>query len=168
MIKKKFINPGAYSIFINELQKEGKTQKEIAYLFDIEPPSYISAIKNGGANPSYDFVCKSDVAVKNFFHTNKDYSRHLSKVSEVYEVESLLEWIEFHEDLEYFSYSMGWTVAGFDRYVTEKLRDRSIKFLAVAELSWCVDEWDNNHIGDFNPGKRTFYSNIYKRSNEDE
>ncbi len=167
MIKKKFINPGAYSIFVNELQKDGLKQKDIAYLMDVEPASYLSAIKRGDANPSYSLVCKADVALKTFFHTNKKYSRHLRKVAEVYDCDELVEWIEFHEDLEYFCYSMGWSIPHFNKYVTEKLRDKSIKFITVSELSWCVDEWENNHIGDFNPGKRTFYSNIYKRS-EDE
>ncbi len=168
MIKKKFVNPGAYCIFVNELQKDGYKQQEIAHLMDIEQVSYVSAIKRGDASPKYDLVCRTDVALKTFFHTNKKYSRHLSKVAEVYEAEALLEWIEFHEDLEYFSYSMGWSVPNFNTHVTEKLRDKSIKFLSVSELSWCVDEWENNHIGDFNPGKRIFYSSIYKRSNEDE
>jgi len=167
LIKKKFINPGAYSIFINELQKDGYKNKDIAYLMDIDPPSYLSALKRGDANPSYAFVCKVDVALKTFFHTNKKYARHLRKVNEVYEVESLLEWLEFHEDLEYFTYSLGWSVSHFDKHITERLRDKSIKFITLSELSWCVDEWDDNHIGDFNPGKKTFYSILYKRSEEE-
>ena len=167
MIKKKFINPGAYSIFVNQLQKDGMRSKEIAEIMDIEPASYLSAIKRGDANPSYGLVLKTDVALKNFFHTNEKYKRHLRKITEVYETDALVEWIEFHEDLEYFCYMMGWTVSQFNKFITEKLRDKTIKFITVADLTWCVDEWDNNHIGDFNPGIKTFYSNLYKRS-EDE
>ncbi len=167
MIKKKFINPGAYSIFINQMQNDGLKQKEVAHIMDIDAPSYLSAIKRGDANPSYALALKTDVALKSYFHTNETYKRHLRKVVEVYETESLVDWLEFHEDLEYFTYELGWSMPHFNKYITEKLRDKTIKFITVADLSWCVDEWEDNHIGDFNPSKKTFYSNLYKRS-EDE
>jgi transcriptional regulator with XRE-family HTH domain len=167
MIKKKFVNPGAYSIFVNQLQKDGLSQKEVAHIMDIDPPSYLSAIKRGDANPSYSLAERTDVALKTYFHLNEDYKRHLRKIAEVYEPESLVEWLEFHEDLEYFAYELGWSMPLFNKYITEKLRDKTIKFITVADLSWCVDEWEDNHIGDFNPSKKTFYSNLYKRS-EDE
>ena len=106
MIKRKFINPGAYSIFANQLQNDGFKQDEVASIMDIEPASYLSAIKRGDANPSYNLVLKTDVALKTFFHTNEKYKRHLRKITEVFETDTLIDWIEFHEDLEYFCYMM--------------------------------------------------------------
>ena len=167
MQKKKFINPGAYSIFVNELQKDGYSHKDIAYIMDLDTQSYIAAIKLGSARPDYKLVEKTDIALKQFFHTTPKYKRHLSKTVLTYEPNDLVEWIEFHEDLEYFTYCLGWSISLWEKYVTAKLRDKSVKFTSLLELSWCVDEWEDHHIGDFNPGNRTFYSNIYKKE-EDE
>ena len=50
----------------------------------------------------------------------------------------------------------------FERQIVKPLLDKTIKFLAVNELTWIIDAWDNTSLGDFDISNKQFYSVIVK------
>jgi len=166
MIKKSFINPGAYSIFINQMSKDGMRHRQIAEIF-CAAPSFPSQVISGRANPKYDLVEKANVSLTKYFHENESYKRHLRKTVEVYQPQDVLEWVAEHEDLQLFLYELGWTASNFDKNVLSQVREKTIKFRTLFDLTRCIDEWDNSELGDFSLFGMTFHSNLVKRE-EDE
>jgi hypothetical protein len=82
----------------------------------------------------------------------------------VYETEDIIDWIETHEDINFLVKELGYSLSHFDKNITEKLRDKSIKFLAVNEFTWVIDTWDNTSLGDFDLSQKQFYSAVMKGS----
>jgi len=166
VIYKKFINPGAYSIFINQMKREGKTPKQINEIFDFIG-DYARLVLQDGRQPRYKQVLKTEVALRNYFNSDSKYTRHLNKTIDVYEPENILEWFENHEDLEYFRYELGYSPTTFDRGVVEPLEEGTINFAKVSELTILIDLWEDSELGDFSVGLRSWYSGIVKRDEEE-
>lgn len=162
MIKKKFINPsGAYIVIVKQMKKDGLTWHEVGDILGTSH-AYPQSIIQGKANPKYAMVEKANVGITEYCHTHESYKRHLRKVVEVYEPDDCVEWLETHDDFEFLVHALGYVPSHFEKHITQKLRDRTIKFLAVSELTWIIDEWDNTDLGDFNLDKKQFYSAILK------
>ncbi len=163
MIKKKFLNPGAYVIFIKQMKNDGLVWDEIGEIMGTNK-AYPQSIVQGKSNPKYDLVERADVGFKEYFHTHEPYKRHLRKIAEVYETEDCVDWIETHEDINFLVKELGYSLSHFDKNITEKLKDKTIKFLAVSELTWVIDLWDNTSLGDFDLSQKQFYSAVMKGS----
>ena len=166
MIYKKFINPGAYSIFINQMKNEGMQPKEINHIFDFIG-DYARLILQDGRQPRYKQVVKTDISLRSYFHSNPKYTRHLHKTVNVYEPENILEWFENHEDLEYFRYELGYSPTTFDRGVVEPLEEGTINFSKLSELTTLIDLWEDSELGDFSVSYRKWYSGLVKRDEEE-
>lgn len=167
MIYKKFINPGAYSIFIRQMKASGMQPKEINEIFDFKG-DYARLILEDGRQPRYKQVLKTDVALRSYFHGNKDFTRHLYKTVQVYEPVHILEWIDNHEDIEYFRYELGYSPTTFDRGVVEPLEEETIAFGKVKELTELIDLWEDSELGDFSVTWRSWFSGVVKRTEEEE
>tara|TARA_B100000900_G_scaffold416226_1_gene450282 strand:+ start:4279 stop:4785 length:507 start_codon:yes stop_codon:yes gene_type:complete len=161
MIKKSFLNPGAYIIFIKALKNEETTWKDIGEIMGTSG-AYPQSVVQGKANPKYSMVEKADVGFKAHFLTNDEFKRHLRKTVEVYPTEDCVDWLDHHPDFDLLIHELGYTKSTFNNQVMSKLMDKSIKFLAVSELTWIIDEWENTSLGDFNLSNKTFYSVIKK------
>lgn len=166
MIKKKFINPGAYSIFINQMLRDGVAIMEVNEIFDFKG-NYAKFILEDGRLPRYKQVVKTDISLRNYFHTHDNYSRHLNKIVEVFEPSQIIEWLDEHEDIDYFTMSLGYTVSSFNRAITEQLVEETIPFLRLSELTKIMDLWDDTSLGDFNLNDHVWYSGLVKDSNSD-
>lgn len=166
MIKKKFINPGAYSIFINQMLKEDIPIMEINDIFDFKG-NYAKFILDDGRLPRYKQVVKTDISLRNYFHTHDNYSRHLKKQVEVFEPSQVIEWLNEHDDLDYLTMSMGYTISSFNRAVTEQLVEETIPFLRLSELTKVIDLWEDTSLGDFNLSTHVWYSGLVKEVNSD-
>lgn len=165
MIKKKFINPGAYSIFINQMLKDDIPIMEINDIFEFQG-NYAKFIIEDGRQPRYKQVVKTDVSLRNYFHSNESYYRHLHKQIAVYEPVEIVEWIDEHEDIDYFTYELGYTTSSFNRAVVEPLREESIPFLKLYELTTIIDLWEDSELGDFDLSNTKWYSGLVKREEE--
>jgi len=165
VIKKKFINPGAYSIFINQMLKDEIPIMEINEIFDFQG-NYAKFIIEDGRQPRYKQVVKSDIGLRNYFHTHENYYRHIHKQISVYEPVEIVEWVDGHEDLDYFAYELGYTTSSFNRTVVEALREETIAFLKLYELTTIIDLWEDSELGDFNLYTRKWYSGLIKREEE--
>ena len=99
MIKKSFLNPGAYVIFIKSLKNDGLRWVDIGEIMGTSG-AYPQSVVQGKANPKYGMVERADVGFKEYFHTHEDYKRHLRKKVEVYESDDCVDWLENHEDFE--------------------------------------------------------------------
>ena len=163
MIKKKFLNPGAYIIFIKQLKDDGLMWNEIGEIMGTTS-AYPQSVFRGQSNPKYNLVQKADVGFKEYFYTHEPYKRHLRKVVEVYETDDCVDWIETHEDITFLVNELGYSLSHFNNSITEKLKDKTIKFLAVSELTWVIDLWDNTSLGDFDLSQKQFYSAVMKGS----
>ena len=161
MIKKSFLNPGAYVIFIKALKNDGMRWVDIGEIMGTSG-AYPQSVVQGKANPKYGMVERADVGFKEYFHTHEEYKRHLRKKVEVYESDDCVDWLETHEDFDFLVNALGYNRSHFTNQVIDKLRDKSIKFLAVNELSWIIDKWDDTSLGDFDISNKQFYSAIVK------
>ena len=63
MIKKKFLNPGAYIIFIKQLKNDGLMWNEIGEIMGTTS-AYPQSVYRGQSNPKYNLVEKADVCFK--------------------------------------------------------------------------------------------------------
>jgi hypothetical protein len=165
VIKKKFINPGAYSIFINQMLKDDIPIMEINDIFDFQG-NYAKFILEDGRQPKYKQVVKSDISLRNYFHTHDNYYRHLKKQLAVYEPLEIIDWVEDHEDIDYFTYELGYTTSSFNRSVVETLREELIPFLKLYELTTIIDLWEDSELGDFSLSTQKWYSGLVKREEE--
>lgn len=161
MIKRKFINPGAYIILIKAMKEEGLRWVDIGEIMGTSG-AYPQSVVQGKANPKYNMVERADVGFKEYCHTHEPYKRHLRKIVEVYSTEDCVEWLEHHEDFDYLVHSLGYTKSTFENQIIKQLMEKTIKFLAVSELTWIIDAWDNTSLGDFDISNRQFYSVIVK------
>lgn len=162
MIYKKFINPGAYSIFINQMKRDGLKIGEINEIFDFSG-DYARFILQDGRQPKYKQVVKSDISLKNYFHSNESYTRHLHKIVNVYEPVEILEWFDAQDDLDFLIFELGYTQTSFDRAVLEPLKEETISFLKLRELTEIIDLWEDSPLGDFDLLSREWYSGLVKR-----
>lgn len=140
--------------------------KEINHIFDFIG-DYARLVLLDGRQPRYKQVVKTDISLRNYFHTHENYYRHLKKQISVYEPENILEWFENHEDLEYFRYELGYSPTTFDRGVVEPLEEGTINFSKLAELTVLIDLWEDSELGDFSVSYRNWYSGIVKREEEE-
>jgi len=161
MIKKSFLNPGAYVIFIKAMKNDGLKWTDIGEIMGTSG-AYPQSVVQGKANPKYGMVERADVGFKEYFHTHEPYKRHLRKTVEVYEPADSIEWLEHHEDYDYLVHALGYTKSTFEKQIVKPLIDKTIKFLAVSELTWIIDAWDNTSLGDFDISNRQFYSVVVK------
>ena len=141
MIKKSFLNPGAYVIFIKAMKNDGLKWIDIGEIMGTSG-AYPQSIVQGKANPKYGMVERADVGFKEYFHTH--------------------EWLEHHEDYDFLVNALGYTKSQFERQIVKPLLVKTIKFLAVSELTWVIDAWDNTSLGDFDISNRQFYSVVVK------
>ena len=157
MIKRSFLNPGAYVIFIKQLKKEELRWGDIGEIMGTNA-AYPQSIVNGKANPKYSLVLKADIGFKEYFEKHDAYKRHLRKTVEVYEADDIVDWFNTHEDVDYLISELGYMPSSFQKYILDKLTDKTIKFLTVSELTWVMDKWDDTSLGDFDLSNKQFYS----------
>lgn len=148
------------------MKREGKQPKEINEIFDFAG-DYAKLIIRDGRQPKYKQVVKTDISLRNYFHSNPNYTRHLHKWIEVYEPETILEWIDNHEDLEFFRYELGYSPSTFDRAVVEPLEEGTMSFGKIVELTQLVDLWEDTELGDFSISFKSWYSGIVKKNEEE-
>ena len=156
MIKRSFLNPGAYVIFCKALKNDGLRWQDIGEIMRTSA-AYPQSVVRGQANPKYNMVLETDIGFKEYFNEHEAYKRHLRKTLEVYETEDILDWFETHEDYSFLLHEFGYVHSTFEKFVLARLRDQNIKFLVVSELSWIIDEWESTSLGDFDLSNKQFY-----------
>lgn len=138
---------------------------EINDIFDFQG-NYAKFILDDGRQPRYKQVVKTDISLRNYFHTHDSYTRHLHKQISVYEPIEILEWVDEHEDIDYFAFELGYTISSFNRAVVDTLKEETIPFLRLNELTTIIDLWENSELGDFTLDNQMWYSGLVKKDED--
>jgi len=150
MIKKVLLNPGAYSIFIRQINRDdGISIAEINRRIGWSD-GYANSLLMYNNMPSFNKCIQGDEFFRTYFEGNPKFKRHLSKTTEVYEPIDIIDWIETELD------DLSWWLNGFEQDKSNfmksdlpSLETGDIKFSKVMLFTINIDRYIDSPIGDY-------------------
>jgi hypothetical protein len=150
MNKITLLNPGAYSIFIRQLNRDdGLT---ITHINDAcgWTNNYANSLLKENTMPSFNKCVSANKYFTQYFMENTKWARHLRKTVEVYEPIDVIDWIESEvDDLSLWLQGFEQDKSNFMKSDLPALETGDIKFKKLMLFTINIDRYEESFVGDY-------------------